>query len=277
MKRIILSGVVVITLTHSWRAEAQSAVEPTPAPSLQEIVVTAQRRAENTQYVPLTVSAISANALSSVNATTLQDVALLVSGFQGPGTSDRTEPHLRGIGTQYSSPGNESAVAFYIDDIYITDLNNALLQLNDVDKVEVLKGPQGTLFGRNTTGGLVSITTRSPGDNFEAEAQAGYANFDTASGSVYLAGPISEHIAANLSVADTHQGTGWGTNLADGQPAYKTDRDLAARSKWVFDFSGDTKLTLIGDYAEHLGSDGQDQRQIAGTTSLFKSEERRVG
>jgi iron complex outermembrane receptor protein len=117
--------------------------------------------------VPLTVAAISANALRSVNATTLQDVALLVSGFQGPGSSDRTEPHLRGIGTQYSSPGNESAVAFYIDDIYITDLNNALLQLNDIDQVEVLKGPQGTLFGRNTTGGLISITTRTPGSKLE--------------------------------------------------------------------------------------------------------------
>ncbi len=269
MKRILVSGVVVVMLSHGGLARSQSVSQATPTTGLEEIVVTAQRRAENTQDVPLTVSAISASALNSINATTLQDVALLVSGFQGPGTSDRTEPHLRGIGTQYSTPGNENAVAFYIDDIYITDLNNALLQLNDVDQVEVLKGPQGTLFGRNTTGGLISITTRTPGDKFEAEAQAGYANFETASGSVYLAGPISEHIAANLSVADTHQGTGWGTNLADGQPAYKTDRDLAARSKWVFDFSGDTKLTLIGDYAEHLGSDGQDQRQIAGTTSLF--------
>lgn len=268
MKRIILSGVVVIMLSHSWRADAQSAVELTPPPSLEEIVVTAQRRAENTQDVPLTVAAISSNDLNSVNATTLQDVALLVSGFQGPGTSDRTEPHLRGIGTQYSSPGNESAVAFYIDDIYITDLNNALLQLNDVDQVEVLKGPQGTLFGRNTTGGLISITTRTPGDKLEAEAQAGYANFDTASGSIYVAGPLTDHIGANLSVVDSHQGEGWGTNLADGHPAYKTDRDLAARSKWLFDFSDTTKLTLIGDYAEHLGNDGQAQRQIAGTTSL---------
>jgi iron complex outermembrane receptor protein len=218
--------------------------------------------------VPLTVSAISATQLSSINATTLQDVALLVSGFQGPGSSDRTEPHLRGIGTQYSSPGNESAVAFYIDDIYITDLNNALLQLNDVDQVEVLKGPQGTLFGRNTTGGLISVTTRTPSDKFEAEAQAGYANFDTVSGSAYVAGPISDHVAANLSFIDSHQGDGWGTNIADGAPAYKTDRDLAARSKWLFDFSDDTKLTLIGDYAEHRGNDGQAQRQIAGTTSL---------
>jgi len=269
MKRIILSGVVAIILSHSWRADAQAAVEPTPVPGLEEIVVTAQRRAENTQYVPLTVSALSANALSSVNATTLQDVALLVSGFQGPGSSDRTEPHLRGIGTQYGSPGNESAVAFYIDDIYITDLNNALLQLNDIDQVEVLKGPQGTLFGRNTTGGLISITTRTPGSKLEAQAQAGYANFDTASGSLYLAGPLTDRIGANLSVVDSHQGDGYGTNLADGHAAYKSDRDLAARSKWLFNFSDATKLTLFGDYAEHLGNDGQAQRQIAGTTSLI--------
>jgi len=127
-------------------------------------------------------------------------------------------------------------VALYIDDIYITYLNNALLQLNDVDKVEVLKGPQGTLFGRNTTGGLVSITTRSPGDNFEAEAQAGYANFDTVSGSIYIAGPISDHIAANLSFADDHQGDGWAqTSPMDSRPI-KPNRDLAARSKWLFDF-----------------------------------------
>jgi iron complex outermembrane recepter protein len=269
MKRILVSGAVVVMLSHSGLARSQSVAQATPSAGLEEIVVTAQRRAENTQDVPLTVSAISASTLNSVNATTLQDVALLVSGFQGPGTSDRTEPHLRGIGTQYSTPGNESAVAFYIDDIYITDLNNALLQLNDVDQVEVLKGPQGTLFGRNTTGGLISITTRTPGDKFEAEAQAGYANYDTVSGSIYVAGPIADHVAANLSFVDSHQGDGWGTNLADGHPAYKTDRDLAARSKWLFDFSDDTKLTLIGDYAEHRGNDGQAQRQIAGTTSLL--------
>jgi iron complex outermembrane recepter protein len=269
MKKISLSGVLFAALSYGGHSQAQTVAQAAPTTGLEEIVVTAQRRAENTQDVPLTVSALSASTLNSVNATTLQDVALLVAGFQGPGTSDRTEPHLRGIGTQYSTPGNESAVALYIDDIYITYLNNALLQLNDVNQVEVLKGPQGTLFGRNTTGGLVSITTRTPGDTFEAEAQAGYANFDTVSGSVYLAGPISDHIAANLSFADSHQGDGWGTNLADGQPAYKADRDLAARSKWLFDFSDGTKITLIGDYSEHLGSDGIDQRQIAGTTSLF--------
>jgi iron complex outermembrane recepter protein len=269
MKRIFVSGILVVMLTYHGLAQSQTVAQTNPTTGLEEIVVTAQRRAENTQDVPLTVSAISASALSSINATTLQDVALLVSGFQGPGTSDRTETHLRGIGTQYSTPGNESAVAFYIDDIYITDLNNALLQLNDVDQVQVLKGPQGTLFGRNTTGGLISITTRTPGEEFEAEAQATYANYDTVSGSLYLAGPIADHIAANFSFADSHQGDGWGTNLADGYPAYKTDRDLAARSKWLFDFADDTKLTVIGDYAEHLGNDGQAQRQIAGTLSAF--------
>src|SRR5882757_234748 len=289
MKRIILSGVVAIILSHSWRADAQAAVEPTPVPGLEEIVVTAQRRAENTQYVPLTVAAISANALSSVNATTLQDVALLVSGFQGPGSSDRTEPHLRGIGTQYGSPGNESAVAFYIDDIYITDLNNALLQLNDIDQVEVLKGPQGTLFGRNTTGGLISITTRTPGSKLEAQAQGGYANFDTASGSLYLAGPLTDRIGANLSVVDSHQGDGYGTNLADGHTAYKTDHDfgfatlsnISGYRKNVQDYSkldGDlTPLPLVivsqtlttSSYSEELKLASQSSGAFVWTTGLY--------
>src|SRR5882757_8782658 len=96
MNRTFLYGIAVATLlSHGVLAQVESAAPPTPTLGLEEIVVTAQRRAENTQDVPLTVSAISADALSSINATTVQDVALLVSGFQGPGTSDRSEPHLR--------------------------------------------------------------------------------------------------------------------------------------------------------------------------------------
>jgi len=120
-------------------------------------------------------------------------------------------PIYAAIGTQYSSPGNESAVAFYIDDIYITDLNNALMQLNDIDRVEVLKGSAGTLFGRNTTGGLISIHHAHAWKQARGAGAGGYANFDTASGSLYLAGRLTDRIGANLSVVDSHQGDGYGT------------------------------------------------------------------
>src|SRR3546814_2987553 len=101
-------------------------------------------------------------------------------------SSDLTQAHLRGVGTTALSAGTENSVATYVDGVYILSLNGALAQLNSIDQIEVLKGPQGTLFGRNATGGVISIRTKDPSHDFGGNFNLRYANYDTVSGKAYL-------------------------------------------------------------------------------------------
>ena len=108
------------------------------------------------------------------------------------------------------------------------------MSLNNVERVEVLKGPQGTLFGRNATGGLIQIVTRDPTQDFTAGFSAGYGNYDTFTGSAYVAGGIARNLAADIAAQVTAQGDGYGINVATGNDVNRTKFDLALRSKWVF-------------------------------------------
>ena len=240
-----------------------------PGAQLEEILVTAQKRTENLQDVPMSIAVLDGAALRAAGASNLDNIKALVPGYQGPGDAGNSPPHIRGIGSQTLSPGNESAVAYYIDGIYISTLNRALIDLNDIAQIEVLKGPQGTLFGRNSTGGLVSITTRSPGDHLEAEAEAGYANYRTVSGSLYVGGPVSERVSADFALQSAHQGEGWGRNLYDGRDTAQDDLDLSLRSRWVLRLAESTTLQLIADYERNRTVGLTTTRPVTGEGSLF--------
>ena len=248
-------------------ASAQTAPTGTSSAStgLEEIVVTAQRRAENLQDVPITVSAVPKDALDAANVTSLQGLSTIVAGYTGPGDIAFTSPHIRGVGSQVGSPGLENSVALYVDGIYIGATSPALLKLSDVEQIEVLKGPQGTLFGRNTTGGLVQVQTRDPSQARELDLEVGYANYQTPSGNVYLNAPVTDSISTNLAISATGSGQGWGTNLATGNPTYKLTSEILARNKWNIDFGSGTSLMLMGDYEYHKDLGFFDYRPIVGT------------
>jgi iron complex outermembrane recepter protein len=233
---------------------------------LEEVVVTAQRREESLQRVPIAVTAISTEDLAASNINSVQDLATLVSGFIGPGDNGMQSPHLRGIGSQVGSPGIENSVALYVDGVYIGATSPALLSLNDVQQVAVLKGPQGTLFGRNTTGGLIQITTRNPSSTPAAEVELGYANFDTSSGSAYINVPVNSSISTNLAVQASNQGEGWGKNLFTGRQDYRTDLNLALRNKWNFQLGDATGLLLIADYEQRDETGTFAYRPVTGST-----------
>lgn len=228
--------------TQSQVANAQNTT------ALEEVIVQAQRRSQDLQQVPIAVTSMSDDELASSNVFSVQDLSSAVSGFVGPGDNGMQSPHIRGIGSQLATPGLENSVALYVDGVYISSPAPALLGMNHVQQVEVLKGPQGTLFGRNTTGGLVHITTRNPGDKGAVEAEVGYANFDKINGSAYFNLPVSDTVATNLSVSASSQGEGWGKNLFNGAPAYRTDLNLVVRNKWDFRFSDATRLHIAADY-----------------------------
>ena len=105
------------------------------------------------------------------------------------------------------------------------------MNFNSVQQVAVLKGPQGTLFGRNATGGLIQITTRDPGESFVGDAQLGYGNHKTFSGSAYVGGGLAGGLAADLAISYRKQSDGFGKNLFNGLDVGNTE-SFAARSKW---------------------------------------------
>jgi len=216
---------------------------------LEEIVVTAQRRLENLQDVPITVTAMPAAALAAVGITNTADLVNVVPGMLVQTSAGYSLPHLRGVGITAIGAGIENSVALYVDGVYRGVSSSDAVGLNNIAQVEVEKGPQGTLFGRNATGGLIQVTTLDPTPYFSASAHAGYGNYHTVQSDAYVSGG-TDFVAGDLAVQLTHQGEGYGTNLATGQDINRMDMNLSVRSKWILHPVDGTKLTLILDNAE---------------------------
>lgn len=231
-------------------ATAPAASDPgQDASATDEIVVTAQRRRENLQDVPITVEAFAADTLTSAGVTNTGDLPNVVPGLTVPVSAGYSLPHLRGVGITAIGAGIENSVALYVDGVYRGVPSSAALELNNIAQVEVEKGPQGTLFGRNATGGLIQVTTLDPKPGFSGRINLGYGNFDTFTGDVYLTGG-SDVIATDLAARVSHQGQGWGTNVANGEEVNKVDLNLSLRSKTIFTPAAGTKFALILDYAK---------------------------
>jgi len=217
------------------------------------IVVTAQRRAENLQNVPIAVSVISNEQMDRGGATDVLDLGTQVPNLNLTSTAGYLSTSLRGIGSTGIGSAVENPVALYVDGVYIAS-GASILTLNNIEQVEVLRGPQGTLFGRNATGGLIQIRTRTPGQALTGRLNLSYANYDTVSGNAYIGGGLANDLVADIAVSATRQGDGWGKNRFNGEDVYRINHDVAVRSKIVYTPGSDTKLTLIGDYSDRVDS-----------------------
>jgi iron complex outermembrane receptor protein len=235
--------------TQPTQGTTAQPVPPAREDALQEIVVTAQRRRENLQDVPITVTAVTADSLAAVGITNTADLVNVVPGMLVQTSAGYSLPHLRGVGVTAIGAGIENSVALYVDGVYRGVSSSDAVSLNNIAQIEVEKGPQGTLFGRNATGGLIQVTTLDPTSDFSASAHVGYGNYHTVQSDAYVSGG-TDFLAADLAVKSTHQGEGYGTNLATGQDINRMDMDLSVRSKWVLHPVDGTKLTLILDNAE---------------------------
>jgi iron complex outermembrane receptor protein len=183
----------------------------------------------------------------------LTDLGTVTPGLVFPTSGIGGSPRLRGVGTQISVGGNENSVATYVDGVYYPSAAANVMAFNSVAQVAVLKGPQGTLFGRNATGGLLQITTRDPGQTFNGSAQVGYGNRNTYSGNAYLGGPIGSNLAADIAVDYRNREDGFGVNLFNGKKV-GTLETFAVRSKWKAQLGKSTTATLIGDYSKLKGA-----------------------
>ncbi|WP_375402993.1 TonB-dependent receptor [uncultured Sphingomonas sp.] len=215
---------------------------------LEDIVVTAQRRAQNLQDVPIAVTAVSGEALVASGVTDTQQLVAVVPGLSTRSTAGSFQPYIRGIGT--SSSIVENPVALYIDGVYYAQQREGLRELNDVEQIAVLKGPQGTLFGRNATGGVIQITTKAPERTFRGEFGSSIDNYALIRSDLYVTGGLTEHLAASLSAQFSTQGDGWGNNLTTGNDTYRLRHSVGVRGKLLFTPTDLTSLLLIGDYAQ---------------------------
>jgi iron complex outermembrane recepter protein len=236
---------------HGGGAHAQSAPPPPtePVASLEEVVVTAEKRSANLQNVPIAVTALTANDLVVAGIQDSAELSQVVPGFSFNNQLGFGLPRIRGVGIAGGGPGIENPVATYIDGVYYGTAIAALFQLNDVDQVAVLKGPQGTLFGRNATGGLVQVTTRDPSQQFSGEVSGTVGSLDTYGGEVYITGPLTNTLSGSADYYMNDQQEGWGKNLVTNLWV-QTHEIAATREKLMFQPDDATKVVLSADYEE---------------------------
>lgn len=172
------SSVALVALAVAIPAWAQA---PAENEGVTDIVVTAQRRAENVQDVPIAISAFSSDQLRAQGVSSALEIGQFVPNLiaqNNTGLGSANAYYLRGLGNTETIPTFDPPVGTYIDDVFMSRQNANNLNLFDVERVEVLRGPQGTLFGRNTTGGAINVILREPGKEFGGYAEVGYGRFN---------------------------------------------------------------------------------------------------
>lgn len=198
-RRYLLSSAIgAACLMPAGTAVAQGS---TDAAASNVIVVTANKREENLNDVGLTITAISGEALKERKLTSLSDVASVVPGLAfAPSNTGTPILTLRGVGFNESSLGVYPAVSVYIDQIPLNFPALASHAAFDLERIEALKGPQGTLFGQNSTGGAINYIAAKPTDTFEIGGDISYSRFNTIEGNAYISGPLSDNVRGRVAV-----------------------------------------------------------------------------
>lgn len=261
MKKSILFATVASLIPFYGTAALAQESSAEETGGVQEIIVTAQKRSENLQDVPIAISAITAESAQESGIRSTSDLAFAVAGLNVTRKTEATNFNLRGIGTQGGSTGQDSAVATFIDGVYIPSMAGATFALNNIERVEVLKGPQGTLYGRNATGGAVNVITKDPSFDSALQASIGYGNLQTMEASMYLTSGITKSVAADVAVYYRDQGKGFGDNLILGRDINKSG-DFIVRGKLLFELGENTTAVLSGDYSHTYGSFGISYRPV---------------
>ncbi|MBL8771420.1 MAG: TonB-dependent receptor [Phenylobacterium sp.] len=199
----LAAGLALLAAPTGALAQTAGAAEDTTA-TVDEIVVTAQMREQSLQDVPVVVTSVNAQQLQDAGVRDIKDLTIVAPGLTVTSTSSSaiTTARIRGIGTVGDNPGLESSVGVVIDGVYRPRNGVAFSDLGETERIEVLKGPQGTLFGKNTTAGVINIITRRPSFELGATSEAQFTNYDGFGGSISLTGPlVGDTVAARVYVA----------------------------------------------------------------------------
>jgi iron complex outermembrane receptor protein len=224
-----------------------------------DIVVTAQKRAESVQDIPIAVSAIGGEALAQRGVTDLTAIASTVPGLNVSEQVGQARLTLRGIGVDNISTGAESSVAFNQDGVFFSRSAAALASFYDVERVEVLRGPQGTLYGRNATGGSVNILTNRPTFSTKAGVSLTYGNYDTLNAEAYYSTGLSDMVAMRVA-GQIQNHSGYGKNRLTGADV-DNKHSQAVRGQLLFEPS--ERLTIL------VGADYYNQKDRSNTYHYF--------
>ncbi|AMK16412.1 MULTISPECIES: TonB-dependent receptor [Sphingobium] len=248
---LLSAGVVALAGSISHVQAQETAVQDV-ADGENVIIVTATRRASPLSDVPIAVSAVTAQAMQNSGASdirTLNQLApsLLVSST---GSEANASARIRGIGTVGDNPGLESSVAVFIDGVYRSRTGAGLNELGEIERVEVLRGPQGTLFGRNASAGLINVVSKAPEFDLGGKAEITYGNYDYWRLAGRITGPVSDKLALSLDGVWSKRDGFFDLVDASGDKVGETnDRDrYFVRGQALFEPNDALSIRLIGDY-----------------------------
>ena len=231
-------------------AERDAGVPEGHFASVSEITVTARRREETLQDVPLAVSVIGAAQIDGVGAFNVSKLQQLTPTLQYYSTNPRNSSvNIRGLGAPFglTSDGFEQGVGIYVDDVYYARVASATFDFLDVARIEVLRGPQGTLYGKNTTAGAINITTNAPSFTFEGRAEVTAGNLEFRQAKAAISGPLGDDVALRLAVSST-QRRGTIYNVTSRRWINEQD-NLGLRAQLLYRPSDDLNVTLSADYS----------------------------
>lgn len=225
-----------------------------------EIVVTAQRRAERSVDVPITVATLSEEALTTANVRELADISKITPGLRFDNNGAFFQPTIRGVGTAVVTSGGGSNVGVYVDGFYSPNPLATNSQLLNVQNIQVLKGPQGTLFGRNTTGGAILISTKEPSTETSGQVRLSYGRFNEFRGQAYATTGLGENLAFDVEGLYS-RGDGWQRDISNGR------RRVGDYENWS------VRVGLKADLGENLSvliryqhGENDDPRPLLGAT-----------
>lgn len=271
----MLSAVLSASIASASAANAQDPVSPAAAAGpADEILVLARRKAEDAKSVPIPISVVAGPDLEAKGIYNVSRLAQLQPTLQFYSSNPRNSAiNIRGLGAPFglTNDGIEPGVGIYIDQVFYPRPASATFDLNDVERIEVLRGPQGTLYGKNTTAGAISVTTRKPAFEPEANSEISFGSYGFRQYKASVSGPlVSDRIAGRLSVVRTRR-AGVVTNVSSGEDVNDID-NIGARGRILFQAAPDLSITLSGDFSRQTPTCCT--QVIAGVAPTLRSPDR---
>ena len=224
MKAGVLVSIAIVTALSGAAATAQESTD-----ALAEVIVTARKQSESLQDVPLSVLAVSGEDLEKARITSIGDIANAVPGLQyNIGTASDAEIFLRGIGSDVQSAGADRAIGIFVDGVYMSRSTGTAIDLHDLERVEVLRGPQSLLFGKNVVGGLIHYVTRKPGEVTRLGVEGTVGSYDQIDVKAHASGQLSDGVFGGIALSSRrHDGY---ADIIGGAAAGGDEEDLDSSS-----------------------------------------------
>lgn len=239
-----------LTFHTNLQADEKENIDYVTPYYLEDVIVTAERRETDAQKTPISITTFTAEEIDELNITGVADVVLRTPGLTIGNTANMSFPELymRGIGTKEFSVASDLSIGFYVDDVYIGRAATMVSELFDLERVEILKGPQGTLWGRNAVGGAIHVVTAEPTDEFTTKHQLTYGNFDLFRLAGSVSGPIiDDSVQGKLSYSVRNR-DGYADNVFDDSELADAE-NVSLRGSLRFLPTGKTDLLLSLDYS----------------------------